>query len=127
MTPFKGKFRLLAVGNNDKIKSELWLYVEPICNATKQMVQDHKGHLGNHNDRIICALSMSFRAMNKHFSDQGVNITYPSNPNWMRNSGIVKASSEEVIELIINDFKVKYCYPKHSTQGYRRLTFICNI
>ena len=127
MTPFTAQFRILAVGHNSKSKSELWLYVAPSCDASRQVIQDHKGYRGNYNDRIICVLSMSFKALHKHFLDQGINITLLSTPNWMTNGGIINAFSAQVIELTVNDFKVRHSYPKYSTHGYRRLSFICSI
>lgn len=111
VTPFRAQFRVLGVGHNNSLKSELWLYVMPHCNASRQVIRDHKGYRGNYNDRIICVLSMPFKEMYKHFLDQGT---------W-------DASSLQVIELTVNDFKVRRSYPTYSIHGYRRLSFICSI
>ena len=126
MTPFTAKFRILAVGHNSKSKSELWLYVVPSCDASKQVIRDHKGYRGNYNDQIICVLSMSYKAFHKHFLDKG-DITLLSGSNWMTNGGIMNAFSAQAIRLTVNDFKVRRSYPKYSSHGYRRLTFICSI
>jgi hypothetical protein len=126
MTPFTAQFRILAVGHNSKSKSELWLYVAPSCDASRQVIRDHQGYRGSYNDRIVCVLSMSYKALHKHFLAQGINITLLSGSNWMTNGGIIDAFSSQAIELTVNDFKVRRSYPKYS-HGYRRLTFICSI
>jgi len=127
MIPFKAQFRVLTVGHNSKSKSELWLYVRPSCNASRQVIRDHKGYRGNYNDRIICVLSMSFKAMHEHFLDQGIKITYSPGPGLAMKDCTLNAFSSQEIELTVNDFEVRRSYPTYSTHGYRRLSFICSI
>ena len=140
MTPFRAQFRILAVGHNSKSKSELWFYVEPRCDASKQIILDHGGYPrqyrttrwelskfpNNYYDQIICVFSMSWKDLRKHFKFLDINITLLSDPDWMTNGGIMNTFSEQTIWLNVNDFKVKYSYPKYSSHGYRRLTFICD-